>query len=417
MGQAERPLRADGSALERFGVELRRWRKNAALSQARLGALVHVSADLIQKIEIGRRKPSYSLARDSDAALGARGGVLRAWQEMDAALSRTDGRCHESGGHRADPGEGGWLSLESVLDGAMSDQTTGVEPLAAVLAGYSPEAAQERGNGPADIATLTARAERSRRTYQACGYTNLLVQLPDLLADLDTASRSLDDAGKGRARILAADAYHVAAGLLLKLGDQGLAFLAADRSMRAAEASQQPVMIGASARIVTHALMGSGHLSTAVATATSHADRLDRAVTTWTPECLSVYGSLLLRGAIAAAHDGSRAQSHDLLAEADSAGQRLGTEGNFCWTAFGPANVRLHRVHVAVSLGDAGTAIDLARGIDPGAIIVAERKASLLIDVCRAFLQWGRHEKAYLAIRAAESIAHQEVAGRRRCRP
>jgi hypothetical protein len=43
---------------------------------------------------------------------------------------------------------------------------------------------------------------------------------------------------------------------------------------------------------------------------------------------------------------------------------------------------------------------------------VTERKATLLIDVARAFLQWGRHEKAYIALRAAAATAHEEVSGR-----
>jgi hypothetical protein len=34
------------------------------------------------------------------------------------------------------------------------------------------------------------------------------------------------------------------------------------------------------------------------------------------------------------------------------------------WTAFGSTNVKLHRVHVAVTLGDAGTALDVARTVD-----------------------------------------------------
>jgi hypothetical protein len=45
----------------------------------------------------------------------------------------------------------------------------------------------------------------------------------------------------------------------------------------------------------------------------------------------------------------------------------------------------MHQVNVAVTLGDAGTAIDLARHIDLRAVTVTERKASLLIDVARAF--------------------------------
>jgi uncharacterized protein YunC (DUF1805 family) len=44
--------------------------------------------------------------------------------------------------------------------------------------------------------------------------------------------------------------------------------------------------------------------------------------------------------------------------------------------------------------------------------MVTERKASFLIDTARAFLQCGKHEKAYLALRAAEQMAHEEIAGR-----
>ncbi len=54
----------------------------------------------------------------------------------------------------------------------------------------------------------------------------------------------------------------------------------------------------------------------------------------------------------------------------------------------------------------------MARSIDLTTITVTERKASLLIDTARAFLQWGKHEKAYIALRAAEQTAHEEVAGR-----
>jgi hypothetical protein len=171
-------------------------------------------------------------------------------------------------------------------------------------------------------------------------------------------------------------------------------------------------MAGASARIITHTLMNGGHLTAAIDTASCHATRLDQNVSSHTPESLSVYGSLLLRGAIAAAQHGNRGTAHELLTEADDAGRRLGVDGNLRWTAFGPANARLHRVNIAVTLGDAGTAIDVARSINLSKITVTERKASLLIDTAGAFLQWGKHEKAYLALRAAEQTAPEEVAGR-----
>jgi hypothetical protein len=182
--------------------------------------------------------------------------------------------------------------------------------------------------------------------------------------------------------------------------------------MRAALASQDPMTVGASARILTHTLMNGGHLAAAVTTASSQAQRLDHDITAHTPESLSVYGSLLLRGAIAAAQRDQRDTAYHLLAEADDAARRLGVDGNLRWTAFGPVNARQHRVNIAVTLGDAGTAVDVARGIDLRAITVTERKASLLIDTARAFLQWGRHEKAYIALRTAEEIAPEEVTDR-----
>ncbi len=82
------------------------------------------------------------------------------------------------------------------------------------------------------------------------------------------------------------------------------------------------------------------------------------------------------------------------------------------WTAFGPTNVRMHQVHIAVRLGDAGTAIEVARKIDVDSVALVERKASLLIDVAAALSQAGRVEQAYRTIRAAEAAAPEEMAAR-----
>ena len=83
-----------------------------------------------------------------------------------------------------------------------------------------------------------------------------------------------------------------------------------------------------------------------------------------------------------------------MIAEAAEAARRLGTDANLRGTAFGPVSTEMHQVNVAVTLGDAGTAIDLARQINPAAITVTERKASLLIDAAQAFFQWGKYSLA-----------------------
>jgi hypothetical protein len=277
-----------------------------------------------------------------------------------------------------------------------------------MLTGADPEPSATRPDS-ADLALSVARA---RKDYQACRYAELVSRLPSLLSQLDSACRCLSGDDRLHACALSADAYHVAAGFLLKIGDQGLAHVATDRSMTAALASQDPLTVGTSSRIVTHTLMSSGHLTAAVTTAQNHAGRLDHETGIKTPESLSVYGSLLLRGAIAAAQHGQRSTAQEMLSEAADAARRVGKDANLRGTAFGPVNTAMHQVNVAVTLGDAGTAIDLARQIDLRAVAVTERKASLLIDVARAFFQWGKYEQAHAALRAAENTAPQEVTAR-----
>ena len=148
--------------------------------------------------------------------------------------------------------------------------------------------------------------------------------------------------------------------------------------------------------------MADGHFGAAATIASTYAQRLAADVRSPTPESLSVYGSLLLRGALAAAQGEDRDGTMTLLNEAGQAGSRLGSDYNHRWTAFGPANVLLHRINVAVRLGDAGSAINYARKVNLEQLTVTERKASFFVDTAQAFSQWGKHEKAYHALRAAE---------------
>jgi hypothetical protein len=299
-----------------------------------------------------------------------------------------------------------------LADTASVGSTDGIESLATALATYAPDTASPATGRPADIRLLAVDVARTKRGYQACRYAEVTKDLPALLARLQAACAVLGGQALLEARTLSAEAHHVAASVLLKRGEQGLGWLAADRSMQAARASQDPVTIASSARIITHAMTSSGHLKVAASTASTHAARLDRDVASHDPESRSVYGALLLRGAIAAARHDDRRTAHELLGEADEAGGRVGDDQNLRWTAFGSTNVRLHHVHVAVTLGDAGTALDVARTVDLAKITVTERKASFLVDAARAFLQYGKHEKSLLALRAAEQTAPEEIAGR-----
>ncbi len=283
----------------------------------------------------------------------------------------------------------------------------GIEDIAAALVDYPTPTDQ-----PIDLATLARAVTQAKSTYQACRYAEVTAMLPGLLRSVRIACTATTGDAHHRAHVLSAEAHHVAASILLKQDDKGLAWLAADRSTQAAHASENSLMIGSSARIITRALMDGRHHRAAITTASTAAQRMDTDLTQPSDNDLSVYGSLLLSGAVAAAQTGNRHTAAELLDEAGQAGRRLGHDGNHMWTAFGPNNVLCHRVNIALTMGDAGTAVDYARQVNIDALPINERKATLLLDTARAFLTWNKHDQALYVLRAAGEIAPEEITAR-----
>ncbi len=285
-------------------------------------------------------------------------------------------------------------------------------PLVAALTAYPNRDVAAVPDGRTHMDTLSGRVAKVRAAYQGGCYATAFAQLPGLLKELQAVSPETEPLQR-RWRTVTAEAYQVASGLLLKADEPTLASVAADRSMTAAHASGSPLYIGSSARAVVHTFLASGHPGRAAQLAVTAAEQLERTAGSPTIDSLSLYGALLLRGAIAAARDEDRQLAHDLLTEAGTVGRHVGHDGNAHWTAFGPTNVELHRVAAAVHLGDAGAAISIAATVDLTPIALAERKAAFVIDVAHAFTQWGKYDKALAAVRSAESYAPEEVRSRR----
>lgn len=178
----------------------------------------------------------------------------------------------------------------------------------------------------------------------------------------DDEDRDSDPGGEVRRRDLLREAA------IGEVGDRGPALVAAERSTRAAALSQDPVAMAASARIMTHALMSNGHDDQAVTLAAKAADSLGRDTRLASADAVAVYGALVLRGASAAARRDDRDTAYAMLDGATRAAARLGYDGNDRWTGFGAVNVLLHQVNIAPALGDAGTAIAVARTVALGKV-------------------------------------------------
>ncbi|GIJ12611.1 multiprotein-bridging factor 1 family protein [Micromonospora andamanensis] len=93
MGQQPAELKPHASARHFLGAELRCWRQQRGLSLARLATLVHVSPDLLGKIEKAERTASLDVMSRCDQALETGGALVRLRRFVDhhpAAQPRSD---------------------------------------------------------------------------------------------------------------------------------------------------------------------------------------------------------------------------------------------------------------------------------------------------------------------------------------
>ncbi|MDG4792834.1 hypothetical protein [Micromonospora sp. WMMD1082] len=353
---------------------------------------------------LARATPDVRERFEALRAAGTSGATVGATLPDAAADADTGGEGH------TDLGSDGDVRRRNLLRGA----AIGVAAVPNVVPLLDALISPRHSNAVALSAQQFSRAVATAKIdYQACHYERVLDQLVTLLPALTSATAGAASEQQTQIEVLAADLYHVVGSVLLKVGDRGMALVAAERSTQAAAASEDPVAVAASARIMTHALMSNGHDEQAVTLAESTAGILDRDTRLASTEAVAVYGALVLRGAVAAARSDDRDTAQAMLDEASRAAARLGYDGNDRWTGFGATNVLLHRVNIALALGDAGTAIAIARTVPLDKVTLAERKASLYVDVARAYTQWGRYEHGLTSLSMAYEVAPEEI----RCRP
>ena len=222
---------------------------------------------------------------------------------------------------------------------------------------------------PPDLGALQRAVGEVFDAYQASRYAYVAGRAPLVLADALRASRSAAADDRNRANALLALAYQTAVSVLTKLGETDLAWIAAERGLNAAQQTDNPIVIGSLFRSVAHALHSTGRFQGSVQLVQAAANVLEPQLGSRADDALlSVYGTLFLTGAVAAARADDRASATSFLNEAADCAGRLGRDANEMWTAFGPTNVAIHRMTAAMELGDVQVAVDLAPRIDASAL-------------------------------------------------
>jgi transcriptional regulator with XRE-family HTH domain len=241
-------------------------------------------------------------------------------------------------------------------------------------------------------------------------YAELAPILAALIPGLETATRTTDsEEVRNEARELLGDTYQATAAMMVKIGETDAAWIAADRAGFCAEAAGSPLAVAASMFRMAHVFLALGQIDQAHHVAAITGEALEPKVTTQAePEVLSLYGALHLVLAVAAARDNKRAEAREHLEIARKIADQLGQDRDDYGTEFGPTNVAIHAVSIAVELGDAGQAIELGQQVNP-ASLSPERQARYLLDVAQAHAMRRQIGEALHALQEAERIAPEET--------
>jgi tetratricopeptide (TPR) repeat protein len=288
---------------------------------------------------------------------------------------------------------------------APEDQRAASDLALALVSSISLRAAVESPKVDGDI--LTTEALQAWEYAHSSSYTRLGELLLSLLPQMETAARASSGKESRQAYSALAKAYHAAAAVLSKMGQTAAAWVAVERAIAAAEKSGDPLLMAEGAFRLTLVFQGARWLDLAQRTASSAIDALDM-LDSRTFEISSLMGALHLQLAVVAAKSDSAEVAYRQLDEARALADELDGDRNDYDTEFGPTNVQLHEVAVAVELGDAGRALRVASSIDDAALS-AERRARLRVDVARAHTQRRNVGEAVKVLEEADVIAPEQV--------
>ncbi|MEU8897270.1 helix-turn-helix domain-containing protein [Nocardia sp. NPDC048505] len=265
-----------------------------------------------------------------------------------------------------------------------------------------------RDGRPISRAHLSEELHTVRALFDLGRYADVSARLPQLLAHATASREHSHTDGLPATNALLSQTYTLTSRLMVKLGADQLAWTSADRAVSTAEASGDLLAGAAARRVWAIVLRRAGHTDTAqqlvVDTAANLAGELGHH-----PAYLTTYTSLLSTAAYTAAAAGNRDTADTLISEATDAATRLAHEPALASAGGATLSVQLYRISMARVLGDFGTAVELAKRVDPTEISTPEARARYWSDVARALHHWRKFPACYRALLAAERAAPDEV--------
>ncbi|MET8252068.1 helix-turn-helix domain-containing protein [Micromonospora sp. NPDC005197] len=256
---------------------------------------------------------------------------------------------------------------------------------------------------------LRARLDHADQSYRHARYPALLALLPSLL-DAARATQAARAGGAGDTLLVSV--YALIALALVKVDQGELAWLAADRGIAVAFATNDPRLSGVATVPLSQALRSRERRRSAADVALRAAHGIEASGAN-SPDAASLRGTLLIQAALAAARGGGARNAHQSLDRAAELARTVDRGGGSAGcTDFGSAAVEAARVVVEAALGDVAVATvrhERLLATDGWRWLSPEHRAAYLLDVARVYIRGGDMLRAGRALLDAERTAHGEV--------
>ncbi|MFF0308604.1 helix-turn-helix domain-containing protein [Streptosporangium sp. NPDC004379] len=363
-----------------IGQRIARARRRRGLSQAVLAGLIGRSESWLSQVERGQRKV------DSHSVINALGEILGLAAE-DLTTAKTDTTMHYQAASAIRHAMMSYDGLSSLIDPRQVE------------------------GSPESFVWLRHEIRRVNRLYQATQYDEVGRRLPGLIVATELGSRHAPTHRRRTYQTLRSLTYHCATTTLRRVGEPDLAWLAADRSLAAAEEAERPLLAAVSAYRLGYVFVRLHEPDAALGLVLRAADALHRSVRHGDPRSLSMLGALYLVAVTAAAAQHDRTAVSAFLTQARRVAERLGEDRNDFWSAFGLTNVTIHEVSAAVESGDARQAIAKAETLDVGVMApgLVGRRAQVHLDLARAYATQRKDAASVNMLLLAEQLSPELV--------
>jgi transcriptional regulator with XRE-family HTH domain len=363
-----------------LGRRIAQERRRRGLSQAELARLVDRSVAWISQVERGVRKVDRMSVLEKVA------------ETLGMPLSE--------------------LAAEAPVVAATNEEMPGAAGLRLALSGSHSLQAMLHATPVPDTDQLEPRVDHAWELTHQSHYVELTELLRELVPTLENAVRSAPAEDQAELFELLAVTYQACSAALAKLGEPEAAWIAADRAISAAERAGSPLLMAAGAFRLGFVFLGARQFDQVEETARTAAEALWPMADQGNVEAMSLCGGLTLQRAMAAAQLNRADVAYGHLSRSREMAARVGEGRNDYNTEFGPANVALHEVAVAIEVGDAGHALRVGAAVDTSPLS-PERQARLYVDLARAHAQRRQVDETIARLLEAETITPEQIRNHR----